>query len=125
MRSQGMFKVLHTSYCTPGIPHLFSSRSISSKPKPGQSLHFPAAFHGLEHGDFVGVFDVAAYWNAHGDTGYAQSLTLQLLGEVGGGGFSFDGGIGSHDDFFDFAASDASDQISHAHLFWPHSMQQR
>jgi hypothetical protein len=29
------------------------------------SSHFPAPFHGFQHGDLVGVFDVAAYGNAH------------------------------------------------------------
>ncbi len=36
-----------------------------------------------------------------------QSLdVLQLLGEVGGGGFTLDGGIGGEDDFFDLAFGD-------------------
>jgi len=90
-------------------------------------LHFPAAFDGLQHGDFVGVFDVAAYGNAHGDAGHAQSLSLplQLLGQVGGGGFAFDGGIGGEDDFFDFAAADPADQVGDAQLLGPYTMQWR
>ena len=59
------FKALRFKRCT----------MLSAKPNgssgPLAALHFPAAFHGLEHGDFVGVFDVAAYRNAHGDAGYA------------------------------------------------------
>ena len=46
-----------------------------------------------------------------GDAGHAQSRALQLLGEVGGGGFALDRGIGSQDDFFDFAAADPADQV--------------
>ena len=34
-----------------------------------EDLHIPAAFHGFQHGDFVGVLDVAAHWNTHRDTG--------------------------------------------------------
>ena len=33
-----------------------------------------------------------------------RSLPLQLLGEVGGGGFALDRGIGREDHFFDFSA---------------------
>jgi hypothetical protein len=90
-----------------------------------QTLHFPPAFHGLEHGDFVGVFDVAAYRNAHGYAGNAESLPLELLGEVGGGGFALDGGIGGEDDFLDFAAGDAADQIGDAQLFGADAVQWR
>src|SRR5208337_4037599 len=43
-----------------------------------QALHFPPAFHGLEHGDFVGVFEVDAYRNSHGNAGHAQTLFLSL-----------------------------------------------
>jgi hypothetical protein len=68
--------------------------NLRQTPSGGNPLHFPPAFHGLQHGDFVGVFDVAAYRDAHGNAGYAQSLPLELLGEVGGGSFSFDRGIG-------------------------------
>src|SRR5208282_3852 len=94
---------------------------------PRRRLHFPAAFHGLQHGDFVGVFDVAAYGNAHGDAGHAQSLSLplQLLGQIGGGGFAFDGGIGGEDDYFDFAGADPADQVGDAQLLGPYTVQGR
>ncbi|SPE30065.1 hypothetical protein SBA2_480006 [Acidobacteriia bacterium SbA2] len=94
---------------------------------PRRRLHFPAAFHGLQHGNFVGVFDVAAYGNAHGDAGHAQSLSLplQLLGQVGGGGFAFDGGIGGEDDFFDFSAADPADQVGDAQLLGSYAVQGR
>lgn len=36
---------------------------------------FPAAFHGFQHGDFIGVFDVAADGHAHRDARDAQALT--------------------------------------------------
>lgn len=33
----------------------------------GTGLQFAAAFHGLEHGDFVGVLDIAAGGNSSSD----------------------------------------------------------
>jgi len=33
----------------------------------GSELQVAAAFHGLGHGYFVGVFEVGADWDAHGD----------------------------------------------------------
>ena len=42
---------------------------VGSQQAPRQTLHFPPAFHGFQHGDFVGVFDVAVYRNAHSDPG--------------------------------------------------------
>ena len=42
-------------------------------------LHIPAAFHGLQHGDFVGVLDVAAHRDAHGDAGDLHPGPLELL----------------------------------------------
>src|ERR1700675_2571351 len=98
----GCFKMLHSIGCR---------RAEAALPWKKPALHSPPAFHGFEHGDFVGVFDVAAYRNSHGDPGYAQSLPLELLGQIGGGGFSLDGGIGGQDDFFDFAAADPADQV--------------
>src|ERR1700674_5199975 len=91
---------------------LGSVKELRLRPlRTAHELHFPPAFHGFEHGDFVGVFNVAAYRNSHGDPGYAQSLPLQLLGQVGGGGFSLDRGVGGEDDFFDFATADPADQV--------------
>ena len=40
------------------------------------ALHVPAAFHGLQHGDFVGVLDVAADRDSHGDAGDFESGAL-------------------------------------------------
>ena len=34
-----------------------------------QRLEIAAAFHGFHHGDFVGVFEVGAHWNADTDAG--------------------------------------------------------
>ena len=35
----------------------------------GDGLQLPAPFHGFQHGDLVGIFDVAAGWDAGGDAG--------------------------------------------------------
>src|SRR5260370_34672164 len=46
--------------------------------------HLPSAFHGFQHHDFIGVFNVDAYGNAHSDTPDfgRQTLVLDLLGDV-------------------------------------------
>ena len=86
------------------------------------SLHIPAAFHGLEHCDLVGVFDVAANRNAHGDARDFHACPLQLLREIGRSRFAFHRGIRGHDDFVDLAGVDAGDEIRDAQLLRSNSM---
>ena len=74
-------------------------------------LEVAAAFHGFEHGDFVGVFEVGANGDADTDAGDADAEGLEELGEVDGGGFAFGGGIGGDDDFLDVAAPEAVDEL--------------
>lgn len=68
-------------------------------------LELAAVFHGFEHGDFVGEFDVGADGDAHSDAGAAEAQGFEEPGEVGGGGFAFYGGVGGEDDFGDVATS--------------------
>lgn len=70
-------------------------------------LDFAAAFEGAGHGDLVGVLDVGAGGDAGGDAGDAQRgvQAVDLVGEVAGGGFAFDGGAGGEDQFFGFGES--------------------
>ncbi len=90
-----------------------------------ENLHLAAAFHGLEHGDFVGVFDIAADRNSHGDARDAKALPPELAGEVRSGGFAFDRRIGGEDDFFDFSAGEARQQIGDAELVGADAVQGR
>src|SRR5205814_6252162 len=46
------------------------------------TLQFAASFHGFQHGDLVGILDVAAHRDAHGDSRHLESWTLELLGEI-------------------------------------------
>jgi hypothetical protein len=89
----------------------------------GQTLEIAAAFHGLEHGDFVGVFEVRADRDANADAGYADAQRLQQLGHVYSGGFSFGGGIGGDDNFFDGAAFEALDQCFYLELLGAAALQ--
>jgi hypothetical protein len=75
-----------------------------------KKLQVSAAFHGLEHGDLVGIFEVRAYGNADSDSGDADAERLQQFGKVHGGGFAFGGGIRRHDDFFDGSFLQALDE---------------
>jgi hypothetical protein len=65
-------------------------------------LQFPSALKGSRHGDFVSVFDVGAGWDTGGDASDAKGgeATVEFVGEVAGGGFTFDGGASSEDQFF-------------------------
>ena len=79
-------------------------------------LQLAAAFHGFQHGDLVGVFNVAAYGNSHRDTRDLHACGLELLREIDRGGFAFHGGIGGEDDFIHIARFDAGEEIRNAEL---------
>src|SRR6266404_5537687 len=51
-------------------------------------LNLPPPFHRLEHGDFVGVLDVAADRDAHRNPRHPQALAPQLLRQIRSGGLS-------------------------------------
>lgn len=84
---------------------------------PAFDLHISTAFHRFQHGDFVGVFDVAADGNAHRDAGNFHPSALELLREISRCGFAFDGGIGGHDHFVYVSLIDASNEVRDAQLF--------
>jgi len=69
---------------------------LRSRARRGKTpnLQLAAALHGFEHRDLVGVFDVAAYGDSHGDARDLHSCPLELLREIDRSGFAFDGGIG-------------------------------
>ena len=79
-------------------------------------LQFAAAFHGFQHGDFVGVFDVAADGNAGRDARDFQSCAAELSGKVGRGGFAFDGWIGGDNNFVDLIVFHAAHEICDSQL---------
>src|SRR5450755_3738681 len=79
-------------------------------------LQLPPAFHGFQHGYFVGVFNVAAHGNSHGYASYPKALALELLRQISGGSFAFDRWIGGEDYLFNLAAADAGHQIFNPQL---------
>jgi len=94
------------------------------------SLEFAAAFHGSGHGDFVGVFDVTACGDAGGYSGDLQGLAgvgaiVQGGGEPACGGFAFEGRAGGEDNFVDFAAFCAGDQIRGPELVGAYAVERR
>ena len=93
-------------------------------------LDLAAAFHGAGHGDFVGVFDVAAGWDAGGDPGDLYGVAglagvMEGCGQPVGGGFALECGAGGEDDFVDFAALDAGEQVCGAELVRADAVQRR
>ena len=81
-----------------------------------QKLQLSPPFHRFQHGDLIGIFDVAADGDTHRDARDFHSGALELLREIGGGGFAFDRRIGCDDDLVHVAGVDTSDQIGDAQL---------
>src|SRR5260221_5895246 len=107
-----------------------ASWSRDAYPRWGRSgnfpvLHIPAAFHRLQHSDFVGVFDVAAHWNAHRDARNFHADAFELLREISRGSFAFDRWVGGDDDFVDIARINARDEIANAQLIRTDTVQRR
>src|SRR3974377_1911695 len=69
-----------------------------------------AAFHGFQHSDFVGVFEIGADGDAYAGAGNANAKGLQQFRKIHGGGFAFGSGIGGDDDLFNCAALQSFDQ---------------
>jgi len=108
------------------LTRVFGRRNrTATTPAETGLLHVAAAFHGLQHGDFVGVFDVAAYGNPHGDSGDLHSSALQLLREVDRGSFPLHGGIRSHDDLVYITGIDTRNEIGNPELLGSDSVQRR
>ena len=90
-----------------------------------QRLKLAAAFHGFHHGDFVGVFEVGADWDAYADAGNAHAQRLQQFRQVDRGGFALGGGVRRHDDFFDGALFQSFHERLDAKLFGAAALQRR
>ena len=48
-------------------------------PNWNNPLKIPAAFHGFQHGDFVGIFQVCTHGDAHANACYANAQRLEQL----------------------------------------------
>src|SRR3990172_11312625 len=66
---------------------------------------FSTPFERFPHRDLVGVVDLRAHGNAHGDSGHAPSERLDELREVDGGCFPLHVGVRRENDLFHLAAS--------------------
>src|SRR5216683_3137891 len=100
--------------------------SCRREKESGEScLQLSPPFHRLQHGDLVGVFDIAADRDTHRDAGDFHARTFQLLREIGGGGFALYGGVGGDDDLVHAARVDTSNEVGDAKLLRPNAMQRR
>ena len=70
-----------------GRPGLRRRRSCQAQT---HTLQLPPPLHRLEHGDFVGVFDVAADRNPHRDPRHLEPRAPQLPGKISRGSLAFD-----------------------------------
>ena len=100
-----------------------SSRHLPRISRP--RLHIAAAFHRFQHGDFVGVLDVAADGNPHGDSGHLHADPLELLREIDGRRFPFHCGIGGKDHLVYVPRIHTRDEIGDAELLRADPMQRR
>src|SRR5947207_12238576 len=89
------------------------------------TLQFAASFHGFQHGDLVGILDVAAHRNAHGDSRHPESRTLQLLREIDSGGLALDSGISGDNHFLNLPTLYAPRQVGNTQLFGTNTVQRR
>jgi len=102
-----------------GTANLLSSDRGQSFAQVGEStdtwaaagLQLAAAFDSLKHGDFVGVLDVAADGNAHGNAGHLQTGALELSRQIDCGCFAFDCRVGSNDDLIDLPELDPAKRL--------------
>src|SRR5579859_311439 len=88
-------------------------------------LQLSSAFHGLQHGYLVGIFDIAAGWYARSDSCHLNAGPLQQSCEMDGRGLALDGRVGGDDDLIQAAALNPFQQRRYAQLFRPHSVQWR
>src|ERR1700751_4803013 len=76
-------KLLHTlSSVIRSVGGLGTRRNAPVPDATSAGLHVATAFHGFEHGDFVGVFDIAANRDSHRDAGHFHSGAFELLREI-------------------------------------------
>lgn len=65
------------------------------------SVDGSTAFERATQREFVGILEIAANWQAAGDAGDGETKRLEKAGQVHGGGFAFDVGVGAQDDLGD------------------------
>src|ERR1700730_14638289 len=74
-------------------------------------LELSPSFHGLQHGDLVGVLNVAAHRDSHRDARHLQPLPAELSREIGRRGFALHRGIGGQNHFIHLPAIHSPHQV--------------
>src|SRR5665647_358670 len=109
-----------------------SPRATSSTPAGSwyavgsiENLHLPPSLHRLVHRHFVGVLEIAADRDAHGDAGDADAERLEQTRQVDRRRLALDVRIGREDHFLDGAALDAREQPLDLQLVWADALKRR
>jgi len=105
---------------------------VSEKPtarafrERSRELQLSPAFHGLQDGNFVGVFQVAAHGQASGDAGDPSGAQFfDLLGEINRGGLALDRRIGGEDNLFDVPVFQPPQKTGDAQMLGANAVQRR
>src|ERR1051326_4263176 len=88
-------------------------------------LKLSSAFHRLQHGHFVGIFNIAAGRNTSRDSGDLHARTFQQTCEMDCRGLAFDCGISGDDYLIQAAALNPSHERRYPQVLWPNTMQRR
>src|SRR6266705_2408148 len=94
----------------------------------GRQLELSSSFHRLQHGDLIGIFNVASHRNSGGDTRNLHrwcSCPPDLLREIKRGGFSFDRGIGGDDHFIHAAVLHPPQKVGNPQLLGANAVSRR
>src|SRR6185295_7925804 len=89
------------------------------------ALELPPPFHGLEHGDFVGVFNIATNRNSHRNPRNFQSSSPQLSGQINRGRLTLNRRIGGNNHFIHLSVLHAPHQVPDPQLLRANSVQRR
>jgi hypothetical protein len=82
-----------------------------------ESLKIAAAFQGAAEGEFIGVIEAAAGWEALRDARDADAGVGESFGEIMAGGVTFYVRWEGENDFFDVLLRDALGKLGDAEVF--------
>jgi hypothetical protein len=80
------------------------------------SVDGPAAFERPTQREFVGILEIAAHWQAAGNTGDREAERFKESRQIHGGGFAFDVGVGTQNDLRDRMIAQPVEELFHAKL---------
>src|SRR5690625_1860639 len=91
--------------------------------KPAKlNIELAPAGKSAPEGDFIGVFQIAAHWQARRQPRHRQPHRFEHARQIRSGGFTFQVWIGGDNYFVYFAAGQAREQLPHPQVIWPHAL---